>query len=92
MVQYVKLVINCRQVNLIGEKVVDPLIHSCEKCSLPILIYGRMVCQVILLGVFNTLLNEPLFGDVDLLISIKLYFSDILCVMHHLLLLPRLLL
>lgn len=32
------------QVNLIGEKVVDPLIHCCEKCSLPILIYGRMVC------------------------------------------------
>lgn len=28
---------------MIGEKVVDPLIHCCEKCSLPILIYGRMV-------------------------------------------------
>jgi len=34
------------QVNLLGEKVVDPLIHSCEKCSLPILLYGRMVCLV----------------------------------------------
>ena len=40
-----KIVIICSiQVNLFGEKVVDPLIHSCEKCSLPILIYGRMVC------------------------------------------------
>ena len=31
------------KVNLIGEKVVDPLIHCCGKCGLPILIYGRMV-------------------------------------------------
>lgn len=31
------------KVNLIGEKVVDPLIHCCDKCKLPILIYGRMV-------------------------------------------------
>lgn len=31
------------KVNLIGEKVVDPLVHNCEKCSLPILIYGRML-------------------------------------------------
>ncbi|XP_074645429.1 E3 ubiquitin-protein ligase CBLL2-like [Tubulanus polymorphus] len=31
------------KVNLIGEKVVDPLIHSCDKCRLPILIYGRMI-------------------------------------------------
>jgi hypothetical protein len=31
------------KVNLIGEKIVDPLIHSCEKCALPILIYGRMI-------------------------------------------------
>lgn len=31
------------KVNLIGEKVVDPLIHCCEKCLLPILIYGRMI-------------------------------------------------
>jgi len=34
------------QVNLIGDKVVDPLIHNCEKCSLPILIYGRMVNNI----------------------------------------------
>ncbi|CAL1261912.1 unnamed protein product [Larinioides sclopetarius] len=31
------------KVNLIGEKVIDPLIHCCEKCSLPILNYGRMI-------------------------------------------------
>ncbi|XP_052212330.1 E3 ubiquitin-protein ligase Hakai-like isoform X2 [Dreissena polymorpha] len=31
------------KVNLLGEKVVDPLIHCCEMCSLPILIYGRMI-------------------------------------------------
>ncbi|XP_033746046.1 E3 ubiquitin-protein ligase Hakai-like [Pecten maximus] len=31
------------KVNLIGEKVVDPLVHCCEKCLLPILIYGRMI-------------------------------------------------
>ena len=38
------VICNEKQVNLLGEKVIDPLIHSCEKCSLPILIYGRMVC------------------------------------------------
>lgn len=31
------------QLNLIGEKVTDPVIHSCELCDLPILIYGRVV-------------------------------------------------
>ncbi|XP_071960860.1 E3 ubiquitin-protein ligase Hakai-like [Antedon mediterranea] len=31
------------KVNLIGEKVEDPMIHCCEKCSLPILSYGRMI-------------------------------------------------
>ncbi|KAK3602944.1 hypothetical protein CHS0354_039362 [Potamilus streckersoni] len=31
------------KVHLLGEKVVDPLIHCCEICSLPILIYGRMI-------------------------------------------------
>jgi E3 ubiquitin-protein ligase Hakai len=31
------------KVALIGERVVDPLIHCCERCALPILIYGRMV-------------------------------------------------
>ena len=32
------------KVNLIGEKVVNPRIHCCDKCLLPILVYGRMVC------------------------------------------------
>lgn len=31
------------RVNLIGEKVLNPMIHCCDKCSKPILIYGRMV-------------------------------------------------
>ena len=31
------------RVNLIGEKVLNPMIHCCDKCSRPILIYGRMV-------------------------------------------------
>lgn len=34
------------RVNLIGEKVLNPMIHCCDKCSKPILIYGRMVCLV----------------------------------------------
>lgn len=32
------------RVNLIGEKVLNPMIHCCDKCMKPILIYGRMVC------------------------------------------------
>ena len=31
-------------VNLCGRPVKDPLLHLCEICSLPVLIYGRMVC------------------------------------------------
>ncbi|XP_022661386.1 E3 ubiquitin-protein ligase Hakai-like [Varroa jacobsoni] len=31
------------RVNLIGEKVVDPMIHICDKCHLPILTYARMI-------------------------------------------------
>lgn len=31
------------KVNLIGTKVTDPVIHCCEKCTLPILTYGRMI-------------------------------------------------
>jgi hypothetical protein len=31
------------QVNIVGEKIVDPVIHMCETCSLPILLYGRVV-------------------------------------------------
>ena len=29
--------------HLIGEKVINPMIHCCDKCEAPILIYGRMV-------------------------------------------------
>lgn len=31
--------------NLVGEKILNPLIHFCDACQLPILIYGRMVCK-----------------------------------------------
>ncbi|GLV44379.1 hakai [Carabus blaptoides fortunei] len=31
------------KVNLIGEKVLNPMIHCCDKCLKPILIYGRMI-------------------------------------------------
>ena len=30
-------------VNLVGKKVLNPMIHSCDKCLKPILIYGRMI-------------------------------------------------
>lgn len=31
-----------QQLLLIGQKVQDPLLHQCETCALPILLYGRM--------------------------------------------------
>ncbi|KAM7295387.1 E3 ubiquitin-protein ligase Hakai isoform X1 [Ixodes scapularis] len=31
------------KVNLIGEKLINPMIHCCDKCSLPIIIYGRNI-------------------------------------------------
>lgn len=31
------------KVSLIGEKVLNPMIHCCDTCVKPILIYGRMV-------------------------------------------------
>ncbi len=34
------------KVNLIGRAVQDPLLHICEICSLPVLIYGRMVSHM----------------------------------------------
>lgn len=34
------------KVMLIGEKVLNPMIHSCDTCLLPILHYGRMVSGV----------------------------------------------
>ena len=30
-------------VNLLGEKVLNPMIHCCDQCLRPVLIYGRMV-------------------------------------------------
>ncbi|XP_032242071.2 E3 ubiquitin-protein ligase Hakai isoform X2 [Nematostella vectensis] len=30
------------KIMIIGQKVQDPLLHLCEKCSLPILVYGRL--------------------------------------------------
>ena len=31
------------KVNLVGKKVMNPMIHCCDKCLKPILIYGRMI-------------------------------------------------
>ena len=31
------------QVNLVGKKVLNPMIHCCDQCLKPILIYGRMI-------------------------------------------------
>lgn len=31
------------KVSLIGEKVLNPMIHCCDQCEKPILIYGRMI-------------------------------------------------
>lgn len=31
------------KVSLIGEKVLNPMIHCCDQCQKPILIYGRMI-------------------------------------------------
>lgn len=36
------------KVNLIGEKVLNPMIHCCDTCLKPILIYGRMVMNLFL--------------------------------------------
>lgn len=35
------------KVNLMGEKVLNPMIHCCDKCLKPILIYGRMVIFIV---------------------------------------------
>lgn len=34
------------RVNLQGEKVLNPLIHCCDTCLRPVLIYGRMVKKI----------------------------------------------
>jgi len=31
------------QVNLVGKKVLNPMIHCCDQCLKPILVYGRMI-------------------------------------------------
>lgn len=31
------------KVNLIGEKVLNPMIYCCDQCEKPILVYGRMI-------------------------------------------------
>lgn len=35
------------RVNLVGEKVLNPMIHCCDQCNKPILIYGRMVSHLL---------------------------------------------
>ena len=32
-----------QRVNLVGRRHIDPHIHCCEECKVPILIYGRVV-------------------------------------------------
>nr|CAG4641723.1 EOG090X06V5 [Eurycercus lamellatus] len=48
-------------VNLIGEKVSNPMIHCCDKCLKPILIYGRLIpCKhVYCLGCGRQEENKP---------------------------------
>lgn len=38
-----------QRLNLIGRPVINPLLHICEVCDLPVLIYGRMVRAIYLL-------------------------------------------
>ena len=45
------------RVNLIGEKVLNPMIHCCDKCLKPILIYGRMVRIISSLKIKKMFLN-----------------------------------
>ena len=48
------------RINLIGEKVLNPMIHCCGKCFRPILIYGRMVSYF--QGVFVVIFPESIEG------------------------------
>lgn len=47
--------------NLVGRKDQDPKLHNCEKCSFPIMAYGRMVsieveqCYLIYMLYYGTL-------------------------------------
>lgn len=36
------------QVNEIGRRVVNPILHTCDKCKRPILQYGRLTCKHVL--------------------------------------------
>lgn len=49
------------KVLLIGEKVLNPMIHSCDTCLLPILHYGRMVRTILLPTPHNNLLIKLVF-------------------------------
>lgn len=44
--------------NLIGRAMKDPLLHLCEICSLPVLIYGRMVSVMCDRGRVSVLCDE----------------------------------
>ena len=55
------------QIVAVGDKVQDPMIHMCEHCNLPILVYGRLVSEniafiILILWVENlftcTVLNQ----------------------------------
>ena len=35
------------RVNLVGRRHMDPHIHCCEECKVPILIYGRVVLSLL---------------------------------------------
>lgn len=48
------------KVSLIGEKVLNPMIHCCDKCLKPILIYGRMV-RIIFTDIWICNSNYKLF-------------------------------
>ena len=49
-------------VNLIGEKVLNPMIHCCDKCLKPILIYGRLVC----FKIQNVNEPNPIFSETQI--------------------------
>ena len=41
-----------QKIHLVGRCVKDPAMHICESCSLPVLIYGRMVSPGQILQIF----------------------------------------
>lgn len=58
------------RVNLIGEKVLNPMIHCCDKCLKPILIYGRMVRFAIKVAqgiyIFSIVVFFPLLNLIEI--------------------------